>query len=81
MQTSKDARAVIELTGKMARMEVQSAIKDDLIKSLRETVEHYRSAFYHEFTRNNRLTSETTSLKVGGTRDMGGINLPVKEER
>ena len=73
--------SIAALDRKVKRLEVQSAIKDDLIKSLRETVEHYKSAFYHEFTRNNRLTSETTSLKVGGTRDMGGINLPVKEER
>ena len=70
--------SIAALDRKVKRLEVQSAIKDDLIKSLRETVEHYRSAFYHEFTRNNRLTSAVGRDRVAGTRNETGESFPVR---
>lgn len=80
MTENKDARAVIELTGKIARLEKLMAIQEKQIRLSNERGDYWKGECMRLMRRDCGLTDETTSLKVGGTRDEGGINLTHKED-
>ena len=72
--------SIAKLVAQNKRMKMKLAIKEAQIEGYQGTVDFYKNAYFLEAKRNDALTDEIAALKVGGTRNEGGISPSHKED-